>query len=94
MDTTFDPTAEETISYPRKTNNQQRETFYPADDNDIVVLYLEVTQENRAAVRAALIAAGEGCEQFKFFKPWTVESEEGKRAAVHVRMQVHNDIGE
>ena len=90
----FDPTAVETISYPRKTANQQRETFYPADGNSVVALYVEVTPAQKAAVRAALIATAADCEKAKFFKPWTVSSQVGKKAAVHVRMQVHNDIGE
>ena len=88
----FDPTAEETVSYPRKTKNSQRETFYPADGNSIVALYVEVTPEQKAAVRAALIAAAGDCEKAKFFKPWVVSSQEGKRAAIQLRMQVHNDI--
>jgi hypothetical protein len=88
----FDPTLEETISYPRKTANSQRETFYPADGNSIVVLYVEVTPAQKAAVRDALIATAGDCEQAKFFKPWVVSSQVGKRAAVHVRAQVHNDI--
>ena len=91
--TDFDPNAVVTISYPKHTNNQQRETFYPADGNSIVVLYVEVTPEQKAAVRADLLALAPSCEEVKFFKPWTVSSKVDKKAAVHVRMQVHNDIG-
>ena len=92
-ETSFDPTAEVTISYLKNTKNSQRETFYPADGNSIVALYVEATPENVPAVRAALIAAAGDCEKAKFFKPWVVSSKVGKKAAVHVRMQVHNDIG-
>ena len=92
VDTAFDPDAQEIVSYPRHTNNSQRETFYPADGNSIVVLYVEVTPEQKAAVRTALIAAAGDCEKAKFFKPWVVSSKEGQRAAVHVKAQVHNDL--
>ena len=92
MSESFDPDAQEIVSYPRHTNNSERHTFHPEDGNAIVVLYVEVTPENKAAVRAALIAAAGDCEKAKFFKPWTVSSKEGKRAAVHVKAQVHNDI--
>ena len=56
MPDSFDPNAVETISYPRKTANQQRETFYPADGNSVVALYVEVTPAQKAAVRADLLA--------------------------------------
>lgn len=88
----LDPSTEETVSYVRKTCCGQREVLYPADGNDVVVLYIEVTPENNAVVSTALSAVEAACEEVKLFKGWTVASEEGKRAAVQVRTQVHNDI--
>jgi hypothetical protein len=91
-DTEFDPTAEETISYPRKTQNSERKTFYPADDNTVAIMYVEIPVGQKVATMDALRAIGDTCVKSKFFKRWKVTSEEGKRAAVHVRAQVHNDI--
>jgi len=89
---TFDPTAEETISYPRKTQNSERKTFHPADGNTVAIMYVEIPVGQKVATMDALRAIGDTCVKSKFFKRWKVTSEVGKRAAVHVRMQVHNDI--
>ena len=91
-DSVLDPAQEETISYPRKTNNQQRETLYPEDGNTVAILYVEIAKGEKVATMDALRAIGDTCVKSKFFKRWKVTSDEGKRAAVHVRMQVHNDI--
>ena len=91
--TDFDPTAEETISYPRKTQNSQRETFYPTDGSSVAIIYLEAPVGKKVAIKNALAAIAAACAEYKQFKAWTVSSEAGKRAAVHVRAQVHNDIG-
>ena len=94
MPDSFDPNAVETISYPKHTNNSQRETFYPADGSSVAVIYLEAPVGKKVAIQNALNAIAAECAEYKQCKPWTVSSEVGKKAAVHVRMQVHNDIGE
>ena len=88
----LDPSTEETVSYVRKTCCGQKEVLYPADGNDIVVMYMEVSPENNAAIGEAISAIETNCEGFKLFKGWKASSEVGKRAAVLVRTQVFNDI--
>ena len=87
----FDPRAEETISYPRKTQNSQRETFYPKDGNSAVVIYLEAPVGKKVAIKNALAAIAAECAEYKQFRPYTVASQPGKTAAIHVRAQVFDD---
>ena len=88
----LDPDTEETVSYVRKTCNSERQVLYPKDGNYIVVMYMEMSAENSGAVGDAISVIEANCEESKLFKGWTVSSEAGKRAAVQVRAQVHNDI--
>ena len=92
-DSVLDPAQEEIISYPRKTNNQDRRVFYPKEGNDVLVLYIEVAPDKRSSVRSAIRAIADAdCEKARFLKRYRVAPVDGKLAAVQLRMQVHNDI--
>lgn len=80
------PTEEVVPATTRRKDHSLSDEFFPSDGNTFVVIALEATPANVAAVRTALLAAKNKSEMFSFFRWGTVSHKTGCRAMVRVGM--------